>query len=74
MAGRHRRQALAAQVTGQRAARPVRIVDARTHLEHLVFGDVLAPHCRSYVAKCGAAVLAASLAEPGHGRCRECAR
>jgi hypothetical protein len=73
MAGRHRRRALAAQVAAQRAAPPVRIVDARTHLEHLVPGDVLAPHRPSFVAKCGAAVVAASLVEPGRGRCRECA-
>lgn len=50
------------------------IVDARTHLEHLVTDNVLAAHRRSFLGKCGAAVLAASLTEPGRGRFRECNR
>jgi hypothetical protein len=74
MAGRHRRQALAAQVSGRRAARPVRLVDALTHVEHLIPSDVLAPHRPSFIAKCGAAVVAASLVDPGEDRCRECAQ
>lgn len=53
---------------------PVRIVDARSHVKHLVPGDVLGAHRLSVVAKCGLAVVVASLIEPGHGRCRECAK
>ena len=74
MAGRYRRQAVAAQVSGRRATRPVRLVDARTHVEHLIPSDVLAPRRLSFVAKCGAAVVAASLVDPGEDRCRECAQ
>lgn len=76
MAGRHRRQPNAAhvQIPEQRHARPVGVVDARTRLEHLVPADVLASPRLSYPAKCGAGVLAASMTDPGRGRCPECAR
>lgn len=77
MAGRHRRHAHAVRVQilrQQRQVRPVGIVDARTRVEHLVPADVLAPPRLSYLARCGAEVLAASMTDPGHGRCRECAR
>jgi hypothetical protein len=77
MAGRHRRQAHAVRVQTpeqQRRVRPVGIVDARTRVEHLVPEDVLGAPRLSYLAKCGAEVLAASMTDPGRGRCRECAR
>lgn len=77
MAGRHRRHANAVHVQipqQQRRVRRVGIVDARTHVEHLVPDDVLAAPRLSYLAKCGAEVLAASMTDPGRGRCWECAR
>lgn len=77
MAGRHRRHAHAVhvEVAQQRQqVRPVGIVDARTRVEHLVPDDVLAAPRPSYLAKCGAEVLAASMTDPGRGRCWECAR
>jgi hypothetical protein len=76
MAGRHRHQTRTVQVRipAQRQVRPVRIVDARTRVEHLVPDDVLAAPRLSYLAKCGAEVLAASMTDPGCSRCRECAR
>lgn len=77
MAGRHRRQSRTAQIripAQQSRVRPVGIVDARTRVEHLVPDDVLAAPRLSYLAKCGAEVLAASMTDPGRGRCRECAR
>jgi hypothetical protein len=77
MAGRHRRHAHVAHVQipqQQRRVRPVGIVDARTRVEHLVPEDVLAGSRLSYLAKCGAEVLAASMTDPGRGWCRECAR
>lgn len=74
MAGRHRRQAHGAQapIPKQQRPRAVGIVDARTRIEHLVPDDVLAAPRLSYLAKCGAHVLAASMTDPGRGRCREC--
>ena len=75
MAGRHRkRPGLHVQVPQQRASRPVGIVDARTRIEHMVPAEVLAAHRLSYLTKCGAVISAASLTEPGRGRCRECTR
>ena len=75
MAGRHRRRAHAA-VPGQRGIRPVGITDARTRVEHLVPDESLVAqrHAGRFQAVCGAEVLAASLTDPGRGRCRECAR
>jgi hypothetical protein len=51
------------------------LVDARTKLAHLVSPDELAAgHQRgNYQARCGARFRAASLVEPGRGRCRGCA-
>lgn len=75
MAGRHRkRPGLHVQVPQQRASRLVGIVDARTRVEHVVPAEVLAAHRLSYLTKCGVVILAASLTEPGRGRCAECAR
>jgi hypothetical protein len=77
MAGKHRRQSRTAQIqmpVQQQRVRSVGIVDSRTRVEHLVPDDVLAAPRLSYLAKCGAEVLAASMTDPGRGRCRECAR
>jgi hypothetical protein len=77
MAGRHRRQSRTAQIripAQHPRVRPVGIVDARTRMEHLVTDDVLAAPRLSYLAKCGAEVLAASMTDPGRGRRRECAQ
>lgn len=73
MAGKHRKRPESyARIPEQRAPRAVRVVDARTRLEHVVAGDVLEPYRLSYLAKCGTEILAASLVEPGRGRCSEC--
>lgn len=52
----------------------IELVDALTKLAHRVSPDELvAGHRRgNYLALCGARFPAASLAEPGRGRCREC--
>jgi len=77
MAGRHRHRAHAAHaaVPAQRGIRPVRVTDARTRVEHLVPDESLAArrHAGRFLAVCGAEVLAASLTDPGRGRCRQCA-
>jgi hypothetical protein len=74
--GKHRRQAVHAGIPGQRGQRPVGIIDARTHVEHLVSDESAIAHRRRghYLALCGVTVLAASLTDPGRGRCQECAR
>ena len=77
MAGRHSKRAGAHVGTpGQRRMRPVGVIDARTHIEHLVSERSASAHRHAgcYVAHCGAMVLASSLTEPGHGRCPECVR
>jgi len=78
MAGRHRRRAGAvpAYVPQQRDLRPVEVTDVRTHLLHVVSQESLAAHRQVgwFLATCGVEVLAASLTDPGRGRCRECAR
>lgn len=78
-AGRHRRQPDAAYVRipeQQSAPCRVRIIDAHTHIEHLVSEESVAAHrdAGHYLALCGLRVLAASLTDPGRGWCRECAR
>jgi hypothetical protein len=52
------------------------VVDALTKLAHRVSPDELvAGHRRDeYQGFCGARFLAASMAEPGQGRCAGCAR
>jgi len=73
MAGQHRkRPGMHVRIPQQRLPRPVGIVDVRTRVEHLVPDDVLETHRLSYLAKCGAEVLAASMTDPGRGQCREC--
>lgn len=79
VAGRHRRQPDAAYVRipeHQRAPRRVRMIDAHTHIEHLVSEESLAAHRDEghSLALCGVRVLAASLTDPGRGWCRECSR
>jgi hypothetical protein len=51
------------------------VVDALTKLAHLVSPDELVTgHQRGdFVAFCGARFMAASLVEPGRGRCPGCA-
>jgi hypothetical protein len=75
MAGRHsKRPGVHVGIPGQRGMRPLGVIDARTHVEHLVSEQSAAAHRHAgcYVAECGAVVLAASLTEPGRGRCAEC--
>jgi hypothetical protein len=75
MAGRHSKRAGAqVGIPGQRRMRSLGVIDARTHVEHLVSEQSVAArrHAGCYVAHCGAMVLAASLTEPGLGRCPEC--
>lgn len=77
MAGRHsKRSSEHVGITGQRGMRPLGVIDARTRVEHLVSEQSAAAHRHAgcYVAHCGAVVLAASLTEPGRGRCAECVR
>lgn len=78
MGARHRRRAggVSARIPAQRRPRPVGVTDARTHVEHLVSEESLAAHRHAgrFLARCGAQVLAASLTDPGRGRCPECTR
>ena len=76
MTGRHPRQTVQTQITAQRHPRPVGIIDARTHVEHLVDDESAIAHRHSghYLALCGMTVLAASLTDPGRGRCPQCTR
>lgn len=74
MAGKHRkRPGLPVRIPEQRVPRAVRVVDARTRVEHVVPDDVLEPYRLRLPAKCGTVIVAASLVEPGRGRCRDCA-
>lgn len=52
----------------------IELVDARTRLAHRVSPEQLRAGRTSgdYQALCGARLLAASLTDPGHGRCRQC--
>jgi hypothetical protein len=58
--------------TWQRGMRPLGVIDARTHVEHLVSEQSAAAHRHAgcYVAECGAVVLAASLTERGGAAAR----
>jgi hypothetical protein len=55
MTGKHKPQVhtVPMRIPQQRGPRPVGIVDAGTRVEHLVPGDVLAPHHLSHLANCG---------------------
>jgi hypothetical protein len=74
--GKHRRQVGHAGIPAQRGQWPVGIIDARTRVEHLVSDESARAHRDRghYLALCGVTVLAASLTDPGRGRCRECAQ
>jgi hypothetical protein len=75
MTGKHRRQAAHASIPAQPGPRPLRIIDAQTHVEHLMTGESAIAHRRSgrYIALCGVQVLAANLAATERGRCPRCA-
>jgi hypothetical protein len=75
MTGRHRLQAERAQIPVQRRPRPLGIIDAQTHVEHLVTDESAREHRHSgrYLALCGVQVLAASLTATDRGRCPRCA-
>jgi hypothetical protein len=78
MAGRHSksRGAVHVRIPEQRRLHSVGIIDGHTRVEHLVSEEVFAAYCHAgrFIAKCGTEVLAASMAEPGWGRCAECAQ
>lgn len=89
-AGKHRQRArrrwwLTADAGPRDLARPplpapsragIEVVDARTRVVHQVSLDrLLDGRVRGdYEAFCGVRLLAASLTDPGRGRCSECAR
>lgn len=54
----------------------IEVVDALTRVTHRVSGDALLAGRRAetYQALCGTRLLAASLTDPGRGRCTECTR
>jgi hypothetical protein len=74
MAGKHRRGAAHRPAVPTRAPRHIGIVDARSHVQHLMTHEVAAAHrhAGSYLALCGAQVLAASLTTPERRRCVLC--
>ena len=74
--GRHRRGATHRPMPTAHHHRPIRIVDARTSMEHLVTDESVAAyrHAGRYLAVCGAQVLAASLTAPQRSRCPVCTR
>jgi hypothetical protein len=67
--GRHRRGA-----AHRSEPRPSGIVDSRSHIQHLMTYEVAAEyrHAGTYLALCGAQVLAASLAAPERRLCLMC--
>ena len=71
---RHRRGGAHRPAAPARARRHIRIVDARSHVQHLMTHEVAAAHRHtgSYLALCGAQVLAASLTTPERRRCVLC--
>jgi hypothetical protein len=73
MAGKHRRGA-AHRPAPARGPRHIGIVDARTHIQHLITHEVAAEyrHAGRYLALCGSMVLAASLTTPERRRCQMC--
>jgi hypothetical protein len=76
MVGRHRRQVRAVQVRIPEQRPGVEVVDSLTQVTHRVTGDALLAGrlAGQYEALCGARLLAASLTDPGRGRCTACAR
>lgn len=75
LTGRARLRRLRGPVPAPRRS-GIELVDARTRVVHRVSPDgLLDGRARGdYEAFCGARFLAASLTDPGGGRCRECAR
>jgi hypothetical protein len=75
-AGGHRRGATHPPMLSAHQHRQIRIVDARTSMEHLITDESVAAHRHAgrYLAVCGAQVLAASLTAPQRSRCPACAR
>jgi hypothetical protein len=86
MAGRHRKRRAHARLPEQRGPRlaitdmrlwqraGIELVDARTRVAHQVSPEeLLAGRVRGdYEALCGVRLLAASLTDPGCGRCEPC--
>jgi hypothetical protein len=74
--GRHRRGATHPPMPSAHQHRPIRIVDARTSMEHLITDESVTAHhpAGRYLAVCGAQVLAASLTAPQRSRCPVCTR
>jgi hypothetical protein len=74
--GRHRRGAAHPPMPSAHQHRPIRIVDARTSMEHLITDESVVAHRHAdrYLAVCGAQVLAASLTAPQRSRCPVCTR
>ncbi|MGH3697818.1 MAG: hypothetical protein ACRDRX_28205 [Pseudonocardiaceae bacterium] len=75
MAGRHgKRRDARARIPAPRKP-GIEMVDARTRVAHRVSPDaLLAGRARGdYRALCGARLVAASLTDPGRGRCAGCA-
>lgn len=54
----------------------IEVVDARTQITHRVSSEALLAGrlTGTYKALCGAPLLAASLTDPGRGRCTDCTR
>jgi hypothetical protein len=71
-----RRQSLAPAVIPIQRRPGIEVVDSLTRVTHRVSDDaLLAGHqVGTYEALCGARLLAASLTDPGRGRCTECTR
>ena len=71
--GRHSKQPREAHARVPQQ-RQVGIVDAQSRIEHLVTDTSAMEHRHSgrYLALCGTRVLAASMTDPGRGRCPEC--
>jgi hypothetical protein len=75
-AGRHRRGVTHRPMPSAHQHRLIRIVDARTSMEHLVTDESVVAHRHAgrYLAVCGAQVLAASLTAPQRSWCSACTR
>lgn len=75
MTGRHRRRLTSpAPAAAKHRPRPLSLVDAHTHIEHLISDESVAAHrhAGNYLALCGQRVLAASLTAREASRCRTC--
>jgi hypothetical protein len=76
MAGKHSKRRAHDRTIPAQCRAAIDLVDSRTQIMHRVTGDELLAGRRTgdYQALCGMRVLAASLTDPGRGRCVECAR